>query len=74
MDGLGGRRASSTPETAGSGGGTGLALGRVFSCRSGEDYCAKTRVVPTSGTRARDLFWQWPASIAAGVPQAARPR
>jgi len=46
-----------------------LYTGRVvFRCRRGEDFCGAVRATPTSGSRPRDVFWQWPVSMALGLP------
>jgi len=43
--------------------------GRItFGCTVGQAFCASLRVTPTSGTRARNVFWRWPAWIGAGMP------
>lgn len=48
-------------------------FGRVtFSCHDALDFCSPVRVSPTSGTRPRNVFWRWPASMDAGIPPSVR--
>jgi hypothetical protein len=43
--------------------------GRVtFACTAGQAFCTPLRVTPASGTRARNVFWRWPASMRTSIP------
>jgi len=35
----------------------------VFRCHRGEEFCTAVRVTPMSGSRPRDVFSRWPASM-----------
>jgi len=49
--------------------------GRItFACRAGQAFCVPLRATPTSGTRARNVFWRWPASMGAYMPPEAGSR
>jgi Flp pilus assembly secretin CpaC len=43
--------------------------GRItFGCAVEQAFCVPLRVTPVSGTRARNVFWRWPARMGADMP------
>jgi hypothetical protein len=46
----------------------------VFRCNTNQELCQRIQVAPTSGTRPRDVFRQWPLKIGAPGRHPALPR
>jgi hypothetical protein len=42
----------------------------VFRCEGAQEICTRTAMAPTSGTRPRDLFREWPLKIGSRVKPA----
>ena len=40
----------------------------TFACTAGQAFCPPLRVTAASGTRARNVFWRWPASMGTSIP------